>query len=122
MRLEHAQIRNFKAIRDLSLSFVTASREPRPLTLLLGDNGSGKTTALQAIALVLSLASRRISEPAALDWQGFLAERVGSLGPSRVEVTVRFEADELATTRTLFDAWIAQQPLETRHHFAVPAT
>ncbi len=68
MRLEHAQIRHFKAIRDLSLSFLAASGEPRSLTLLLGDNGSGKTTVLQAIALTLSLASRRIAQPSDFDW------------------------------------------------------
>ena len=120
MRLEHAQIENFKALRELSLSFVAASGDPRALTLLLGDNGSGKTTALQAIALTLSLATRRLDEPADLDWQGFLAERVGSLGPSRVELTVLFDDDELTTTQALFGAWIAQQPPEIRHHFATP--
>lgn len=120
MRLEHAQIRNFKAIRDLSLSFLSASGDPRALTLLLGDNGSGKTTALQAIALTLSLATRRISAPADLEWQGFLAERVGSLGPSRIELAVHFEDDELKTTRSLFDAWIPQQPLEIQHRYTAP--
>ncbi|HEY0136779.1 MAG TPA: AAA family ATPase [Nannocystis sp.] len=120
MRLEHAQIRNFKAIRELSLSLLTTRGDPRPLTLLLGDNGSGKTTALQAIALTLSLATRRISAPAGLDWQGFLAERVGSLGPSRVALDVCFEDEELKTTRNLFDTWIAQQPLELQHRFAAP--
>lgn len=120
MRLEHAKIQNFKAIRDLSLPFLTPTGEPRALTLLLGDNGSGKTTALQAVALTLSLATRRVREPAEFDWPGFLAERVGSLGPSRVELTITFEDEELAVTRSLFDAWIAQQPQETRHHFAPP--
>lgn len=120
MRLEHAKIQNFKTIRDLSLSFLAPNGEPRALTLLLGDNGSGKTTVLQAIALTLSLATRRVGEPADLDWQGFLAERVGSLGPSRIELAVIFSEDELDATRGLFEAWIAQQPPETRHHFAAP--
>ncbi len=120
MRLEHAQIRNFKAIRDLSLSFLSASGDPRALTLLLGDNGSGKTTALQAIALTLSLAARRIGEPAQLEWQGFLAERVGSQGPSRIELVLWFDDEEVKTTRALFEAWIPQQHPETRHRFAAP--
>ncbi|MBA3546848.1 MAG: AAA family ATPase [Nannocystis sp.] len=120
MRLEHAKIQNFKAIRDLSLAFLGPNGEPRPLTLLLGDNGSGKTTALQAIALALSLATRRVREPVDLDWPGFLAERVGSQGPTRVELAVIFDDEELEATRSLFTTWIAQQPHEARHHFAAP--
>lgn len=120
MRLEHATIRNFKVLRDLSLSFMLPSGEPRPLTLLLGDNGSGKTTALQAIALTLSLATRRVREPVDLDWPGFLAERVGSLGPTRVELTISFDAEEIEATRRLYETWIAQQLPEARHLFAAP--
>jgi predicted ATPase len=122
MRLEHAQIQNFKTIRDLSLSFLAPSGEPRALTLLLGDNGSGKTTVLQAIGLTLSLASKRMRDPVDFDWSGFLAERVGSLGPTRVELAVTFEDEELVATRGLFDTWIAQQPSEIRHTFAVPGS
>lgn len=105
MKLQNVLIRNFKGVKEVEFSLQTASREPRRLTALLGDNGSGKTSVLQAIGLTLSLATRRTRDVSALNWHGFLSERVGSLGPTFVELDVRFDADEIATTTELFGMW-----------------
>jgi energy-coupling factor transporter ATP-binding protein EcfA2 len=105
MKLKWASIRNFKGIAGpLEIDF-QAGRGTRPLTCLVGDNGSGKTTVLQAIALVLSLATRRTRSPTEFNWHGFLPERVGSLGPTRVELIVALDQDEIALTRKLFERW-----------------
>lgn len=102
MQLAHLKIQNFKGIEELEISFLKEGLdEPRPVTLLLGDNGSGKTTVLQAIALVLSLATRRIGEPGELEWPGFLAERVSSRGKTRVELEVVFGEDELTAVQEM---------------------
>ncbi|TAV40568.1 DUF3696 domain-containing protein [Rhizobium leguminosarum] len=53
-------LHNFKAFKDLSLSL-------RPLTLLSGLNGSGKSTTLQALALL-----RQSWDTGYLDQRGFL--------------------------------------------------
>ncbi|HSP79896.1 MAG TPA: ATP-binding protein, partial [Myxococcaceae bacterium] len=107
MQLTHLHIQNFKGITELDLPLLEEGTDrPRPLTMLLGDNGSGKTTVLQAIALTLSLATRQTPEPSRLLWPGFRAERVSSQGPTRVELDVRFEPDELAATEELFHQWI----------------
>jgi predicted ATPase len=106
MRIATLRIENFKGLASQEIDLrPTPSGEPRPFTLLLGDNGSGKTTVLQAIALVLSLATRRTEEPMSFRWPGFLAERVGSLGRTRVEIEVTFEADEIAATQELADLY-----------------
>jgi energy-coupling factor transporter ATP-binding protein EcfA2 len=81
---------------------------------LLGDNGSGKTTCLQALALTLSLATRRTREPQSFDWHGFLPERVPSMGPTRVELVVEFHPDEIAATNELFKEWEASLPSDKR--------
>lgn len=104
MQISRLHIENFRRVRELDVSFKReGTEEPRPLTLLLGANGSGKTTVLQAIALTLSLATRRTSEPGAFRWPGFIAERVSSRGPTRVELDVDLEAAEIEETRILFD-------------------
>jgi energy-coupling factor transporter ATP-binding protein EcfA2 len=107
VKLKKARIENFKGIKGpLEIDFTSPhTGEPRQLTCLLGDNGSGKTTVLQAIALTLSLATRRTEEPARFDWPGFLAERVSSLGPTRVELVVGFEEQEIAVLRELHKEW-----------------
>ncbi|MER9140305.1 AAA family ATPase [Mesorhizobium sp. M0830] len=50
--VEHVSIRNLRAISKLSLS-VAASGGPAPWLMLLGENATGKSTVLQAIALAL---------------------------------------------------------------------
>jgi hypothetical protein len=51
MYLRNLHIRNLRLIRDLPLRFVDDQREPRMWTVLIGRNGMGKTSILQAIAL-----------------------------------------------------------------------
>lgn len=121
MKITRACIKNFKALEMLDERFVgQGSETPRPVTLVLGDNSSGKTTLLQAIALTLSLATRDTEEPMKFEWPGFLAERVGSLGSSRVELVVTFDPDELTATRTLFDRWARRVLPEKRAAIAPP--
>lgn len=101
MKLARLEIENFKGIRELKLDFTGPDGQPRPLTLLLGDNGSGKTTVLQAIALVLGRATQRFFDPAGFQWPGFRPDRFSSLGRTRIRLDVTFEADERELTRTL---------------------
>jgi predicted ATPase len=53
--LRKLTIRNFKAIRDMTIEFT-------PLTVLIGGNGCGKSTVLQAIDFLRSAATRDIPE------------------------------------------------------------
>ncbi|HEY2737362.1 MAG TPA: AAA family ATPase, partial [Thermoanaerobaculia bacterium] len=105
MKLKHVVIKNFKGIRAVEFPTDSAPHALRSLTALLGDNGSGKTSVLQAIALTLSMATRRTRDMASFSWHGFLPERVPSLGPTFVELVVVFEPGEVALTTELFVAW-----------------
>jgi hypothetical protein len=80
----------------------------------LGDNGSGKTSILQAIALTLSMATRRTRNMESFSWHGFLPERVPNLGPTLVELSVAFEPEEIALTSELFLAWQESLPSDRR--------
>lgn len=111
MKLKRARIENFKGVRDVDIDF-THGDGVRPLTALVGDNGSGKTTVLQAIALTLSLATRRTRRTGNFAWHGFLADRVGSLGDTRVELTLAFDDVEIQRVQALFGAWKASRPPE----------
>jgi hypothetical protein len=110
MKLRHVRIENFKGLKYLDIPLTTEQGgDPRRLTCLIGDNGSGKTTALQAIALTLSLATRRTRNPSQFRWHGFLPERVGSQGPPFVELTVDLAQEEIDLTRDLFQDWYNAQ-------------
>lgn len=51
--IERIEIRNFKVIRDLALDFPVDLQEQGSWLLLLGENGTGKTSVLTALALAL---------------------------------------------------------------------
>lgn len=51
MYLRHLHIQNLKLLRDLDLSFIGEDGKPRMWTVIIGENGTGKTSILQAIAL-----------------------------------------------------------------------
>lgn len=105
MKLQEVSIENFKSIEDLTIPLMDVDGTPKRLACLIGDNGSGKTTAMQAIALVLSLATRRTRYIDEFDWHGFLPERIASRGPSRIELQVSLSNDEVSLTQELFEKW-----------------
>lgn len=52
-RIEHFTIRNFKAIEEISLPFPNPEAGRESWLMLLGENGCGKSSILQALALAL---------------------------------------------------------------------
>lgn len=52
MFLKEISIQNFKCLEDIKLSFASPDGQIRKWTLLLGENGTGKSNFLKAIALV----------------------------------------------------------------------
>lgn len=51
--IERVVIKNFRPIRDLDLNLARSASDRGPWTVLLGENGSGKSSVLHAIALTL---------------------------------------------------------------------
>jgi len=53
MHLRRLQIKNFRAISDQRLNFEDAMGHVRPISVIAGPNGSGKTSVLFAIVQAL---------------------------------------------------------------------
>lgn len=51
MYIRSLHINNLKRLRDMTLDFTEADGSPRMWTVIIGENGTGKTSILQAIAL-----------------------------------------------------------------------
>jgi energy-coupling factor transporter ATP-binding protein EcfA2 len=102
MKLRRLEIHNFKGIKYLPLSFEDYKNEPRFLTCLVGDNGSGKTTVLQAIALVLSLATRKTPDIYSFRWNGFLPERMGTFGSTEIKLELELHPEELRWMKMIY--------------------
>jgi hypothetical protein len=54
MYLSRVRLENIRAFKVLDLPLLSATDKPRPWTLLLGDNATGKTTILRSIAIGLN--------------------------------------------------------------------
>ncbi|RAQ38742.1 AAA family ATPase [Arthrospira sp. O9.13F] len=113
MKVESIKIENFKRFQDLEISFKNnILDEVSDRYLILGDNGTGKTTLLQAIALPLALATGRIRDVADFNWIGFLPGRHFRWGSPKIEMQILFEEEELKTTSELAKKWYDAQPDE----------
>lgn len=85
---------------------------PNSLNCMVGNNGSGKTTVLQAIALVLSAATRKNDDLGSLkhasishlQWNGLIYERSISRS-TKITLELELEPDEITTTQEVFEIW-----------------
>jgi energy-coupling factor transporter ATP-binding protein EcfA2 len=115
MKVESITIQNFKRFDNLEVSFKNKTlEEVTNRFLILGDNGTGKTTLLQAIALPLALATKQIQSVSEFDWVGFLPGRFWKWGSPRIELEISFEDEEIEATRSVARRWFDRQPVEFR--------
>jgi predicted ATPase len=112
MKVESVSIQGFKVFDDLTVSFKHKTlQEVSSRFLVLGDNGTGKTTLLQAIALPLAIATHQIRSVAEFDWIGFVPGRYARWGQPRIELIVSFADEEIRATREVARRWYeAQSP------------
>jgi hypothetical protein len=106
MRIGRVRVENFKRFRDLDIPVRNLlTNEIADRFLLLGDNGTGKTTVLQAVALCLSLASGRTRGVSDFNWLGWVAGRYERWGRPVVELEVHFTPAEITATRAAARRW-----------------
>jgi predicted ATP-dependent endonuclease of OLD family len=120
MKLKKIEINHFKGLKHFEMDLTEYGDKPRFLTGIVGDNGAGKTTVLQAIALVLSFATRKISSINDFHWKGFIPENAIS-SATRIKLEIELTEDEIVATQELFERWkdIFE---EEGHHFNSPNT
>jgi predicted ATPase len=103
MKVQSLQLKHFKKFRSHTEFDFTDSETglARDMIVLVGMNGTGKTSILQAIAATLGTATGRLKEPASLEWAGFNYELLGSNWEGfepLVAVKVQFSSQELQAT------------------------
>lgn len=100
MKVQSVELKYFKRFRNPPVFDFTAPETglARDLIVLIGMNGAGKTSLLQAIAATLGVATGRLQRLPDLEWAGFNYELLGSnWGRFEPEVTlqVQFSSQEL---------------------------
>lgn len=106
MKVRELRLKHFKRFADQTFSFLDERGLPRDLVVLVGPNGCGKSTVLQAIAAVLGAATGRLGSPSELQWPGFDLERAGRVWDGGLEVSmgVELDAKERETAQQAFMA------------------
>jgi predicted ATPase len=104
MKIISIRLERFKRFRDYTLEFYNKVGMPN-ITVLVGDNGAGKTSILQAIAATLGTATKQINDPAELEWPGFVVDGLSAShrGFSEVTLNMQFEQSELEATQEFYD-------------------
>lgn len=126
MKIESISIQHFKLFEDFQLSFKNKTlQEVSERFLIIGDNGTGKTSLLQAVALPLALVTRTrfIRSIYDFDWAGFLPARLMAAKNPRIELDVSFEKEEIEATQDVAERWYASLPDEVKKNlpFVKPA-
>jgi predicted ATP-dependent endonuclease of OLD family len=103
MKVNHLELSRFKRFREFKLDFIIQSGIPNVI-LLIGDNGSGKTSILQSIAATLGAATKQINNPEELNWSGFTPNMLSASyrGFAEVKLEVEFTEDELTATNEFY--------------------
>ncbi len=88
IRLNAARLLNFRGVHDLTLDLL-------PVTVLVGKNGAGKSTILDALAIALSSFCKTINPSDSISWRiGEADIRVGA-AETTIQLSALIEGDEV---------------------------
>jgi len=114
MKIRKLEIENFRALRNLNLSFEDSVGDVRPITVLAGPNGCGKTSVIlaivQALRGMLGYRTEDVSEPTDLDIHRKSASVVLTKTPLSkmpvqicVRLNIEFDDTELESIPRIFE-------------------
>jgi energy-coupling factor transporter ATP-binding protein EcfA2 len=120
MKLRKVRIQNFRAIKDSEIVFADALGAIRPITVLAGPNGSGKTSVLyaiiQALRGVMGYRTSDVPEPEELDIHRPLSPSGLSRVPPSISITldIEFADQERAAIRKVLNEATFDEPILDR--------
>ena len=100
MKIKNIKLRNYKRfVAEKDISFLNSDGKVNDLTLIVGNNGTGKSSLLQAIVAVIAPLTRERFEASTIDWNGFEYRFIqnGQM-PLLLQATIEFSECELEET------------------------
>ena len=103
MKIQSINLKYFKKFKNKKFDFTDPETGlARDIIVLIGMNGAGKTSILQAIAATLGVATGRLQKLPDLEWPGFNYELLGSNWAKfepEVTLQVQFSSQEIQAVR-----------------------
>ena len=101
MKIKKITLRNYKKfMQSKTISFTDSEGNVNEKTLLVGNNGTGKSSILQAIVMLLTKAVRQNFDTEKLDWPGFEYKNLKTGRQQlKIEAEILFNDKEIETTR-----------------------
>ena len=101
MKIKKIILQNYKSfLQPQTFSFTDSDDTVNEKTIIIGNNGTGKTSVLQAIVILLASAAREKFNPQKLDWPGFEYRHLqtGQL-PLKIEAEILFDDNEIKASQ-----------------------
>ncbi len=106
MKVQSVELKYFKKFRNQLFDFTDPETGlARNLIVLIGMNGAGKTSLLQAITATLGVATGRLQQLSDLEWSGYKYELLSSNWgqfTSQVNLHIEFSTPELQAIHDLY--------------------
>lgn len=100
MKIKTLSLRNYKKFSDWECSFCDEDGIPNSVIVFVGKNGSGKSSILQAITMLVGAAVKPYTAPSDLAYPGFRWDNIqrGRM-PVEVRATIQFSDEEITATK-----------------------
>lgn len=100
MRIKSIELRNYKRfVSEKHISFLNSNGKVNDLTLIVGNNGTGKSSLLQAIVAMIAPLTRDKFKVSEIDWSGFEYRFIqNGRMPLHIQALIEFSESELEET------------------------
>jgi len=100
MKIRNIEFRNYKRfVTEKNISFLNSDGKVNDLTLVVGNNGTGKSSLLQAIVAMIAPLVRDKFDASTIDWDGFEYRFIQSgRMPLYIQAAIEFSESELEET------------------------
>lgn len=102
MKIKKLTLQNYKKfVQKKEFSFTDSEGQINDKTLIVGNNGSGKSSILQAIICLVASATRENFKPTTLDWAGYDFRYIQTgRAPLTISADITFSEDEIDITES----------------------